>query len=94
VDSGVYLTVDILIILGIIFITSKGVLDMSRVIDSAFEFSAYPFNVNELITEVLQEKLTEITINTLYKEYIIAMQDYKKGKVKTGTVKDLFNSIK
>lgn len=71
---------------------------MPLVIDCAFEHSAYPSYGIEMSAGVLQkkltEKLTEIKRNSLYKEFKKAMKDYNEGKVKTGTVSDLFNSIK
>jgi L-aminopeptidase/D-esterase-like protein len=67
---------------------------MSRTIDSVFEFSAYPIYGNKMIVDILQKKLTEIKRNSIYREYRKAVKDYNEGNVKTGTVKDLFNSIK
>lgn len=69
---------------------------MSLVIDSTLEVAANPLYGygNEMIVEVIQKKMTEIKTNHLYREFRKAMKDYKEGKVKTGTVSDLFNSIK
>ena len=67
---------------------------MPRIIASALELEAYPVYGNEMIAAFLQKKMGEIKGNSLYKEYRNALLDYKEGKVKTGTVSDLFNSIK
>jgi hypothetical protein len=75
---------------------------MSLVIDSPLEVAANPWYGyryrygygNVMIAEVFQKKMAEIKRNHLYREFRRAMKDYKEGKVKTGTVSDLFNSIK
>jgi hypothetical protein len=67
---------------------------MLLVIDSALKLTTDQLYGNELIAEVLQINLTKIKRNSLFKGFRTAVKDYRVRKVKTGTVRDLVNSIK
>ena len=68
---------------------------MALVIDNILdEVSKYPLYDKEMILGILQKRLIDEKRDLIYNEYIRAMKDYRSGKVKTGSVDDLFDSLK
>ncbi len=57
------------------------------------ELSDYPLQDKEMLLDILQKRVIEEKRELLYRDYRKAMKDYQTGKVKTGSVDDLFNSI-
>ena len=57
------------------------------------EVSKYSLNDKELIVGILQNRLIEEKRTAIYREYQEAMSDYKEGRVKVGSVDDLFNTL-
>lgn len=67
---------------------------MNEVIDNILEeISKYPLNDKELILYILKKRLSEEKRELIYKDYQKAMKDYENGKVKSGSVDDLFKTI-
>ena len=68
---------------------------MSLAIDNILEeVSKYPLYDKEMLVEILHKRLIDEKRDLIYKESKKAMKDYRSGKVKTGNVDDLFNSLK
>jgi len=57
------------------------------------EISNFPLQDQEMILAVLEKRVEEEKREILYGQYKEALNDYKKGNVKTGSVDDLFASI-
>lgn len=67
---------------------------MELKIDRVLEkISHYSLDDQEIISDILQKRVIEKRRHEIYKNYRRAMQDYKKGRSKSGTVDDLFKSI-
>ncbi len=47
-----------------------------------------------MILEIMQKRVIDEKRNLIYNEYIRTMEDYISGKVKTGSVDDLIDSLK
>jgi hypothetical protein len=58
------------------------------------EVSKYPLSDKEMILGILQKRVIEEKRDLIYNEYVRAMEDYRSGKVKTGSVDDLFDSLR
>jgi hypothetical protein len=66
----------------------------STVINKIIEdFSHLPLDDKEYAIEVIKKQLMETKRDTIAKRAKEAMTNYKKGKVKRGTVKDLYRDL-
>lgn len=66
----------------------------STVINKLIEdFSHLPLDDKEYAIEVIKKQLMETKRDTIAKRAKEAMTNYKKGKVKRGTVKDLYRDL-
>jgi len=66
----------------------------STVINKLIEdFSHLPLDDKEYAIEVIKKQLMETKRDTIAKRDKEAMTNYKKGKIKRGTVKDLYRDL-
>lgn len=67
---------------------------MSVAIDTILdEIARYPVTDKEMILDIMEKRLVEEKRELIYNDYREAVKDYEAGKVKSGGVDDLFNSI-
>jgi len=67
---------------------------MNATIDNILdEVAKCSVNDKEMIVRIIEKRLIDEKRNLLYKKYKKAEKDYRKGKIKTGSVEDLFDSI-
>jgi hypothetical protein len=65
-----------------------------RAIDAVLEeISKHTIDEKEMILEIVNKRIIEEKRESIYKDYKSAVKNYKSGKVKTGTVDDLFMEI-
>ncbi len=67
------------------------VVAMDTILD---EMSKFSLNDKEMLIGILQKRLINEKRDFIYKEYKKAMKDYQSGKIKSGSVDDLFSSLK
>ena len=67
---------------------------MASTLDAILEeVSRLSLEEQEMLDEILHKRIIEEKREEIYRNYQDSLSDYKKGQIKTGTVKDLFNGI-
>lgn len=74
----------------------KGAINMqTQIIDKVLDdFFSFPIEEQEFIIDILNKRMIEEKRNLIVKDYKKAVKNYKMGKVKKGSVDDLFADIK